>query len=368
MNKVILLLTCLFILLSCNNEVPPPTTRELYDKCNSGVVLIAIEYYYEIRFNNNTSGYFTQIENGEIKDLVFNEEELDTPNLSFGTGFFISENGKIATNRHVVEVQNDTELVKKKLSYKFNILRVEINDRINTISSNIREIRQIMNTNYLSISDYQLASSKIQELENERDELGLYERVLMIEPMKSRFICHKSVGIAYNNTHLSKWSDFKECVIVKQSKEEDIDLAVIQLKNKQTPRDCYVFDFDDHNPNIGKESLLDRFEKNTAKNQKFSIYNPLNINEQVYMIGYNHGMEIATTTDGLKSQITQGFISQESDNYRVLYSIPTLQGSSGSPILDKWGNLVAVNFAQVRNSQSFNYGILTKHLKKLVEE
>ena len=85
------------------------------------------------------------------------------------------------------------------------------------------------------------------------------------------------------------------------------------------------------------------------------------------MIGFNQGTEIGTTEDGLKNQLTQGTVSQTPDNNKVLYSIPTLPGSSGSPIIDEWGNLVAINFAGIENTQSFNYGILSKHLKKLIK-
>ena len=50
-----------------------------------------------------------------------------------------------------------------------------------------------------------------------------------------------------------------------------------------------------------------------------------------------------------------------------MYSIPTLPGSSGSPIIDERGNLVAVNFAGIVNTQSFNYGVLSKHLTKIID-
>ncbi len=57
--------------------------------------------------------------------------------------------------------------------------------------------------------------------------------------------------------------------------------------------------------------------------------------------------------------------SQSPDQERVLYSIPTLPGSSGSPVWDENGDLIAINYAGINNTQSFNYGILSKHLIKL---
>ena len=49
-----------------------------------------------------------------------------------------------------------------------------------------------------------------------------------------------------------------------------------------------------------------------------------------------------------------------------LYSIPTLNGSSGSPILNKDGKVVGVHHAGYALKQGFNSGIYSKWLKKLL--
>jgi hypothetical protein len=82
----------------------------------------------------------------------------------------------------------------------------------------------------------------------------------------------------------------------------------------------------------------------------------------VYMIGFNKGIALASTSDGIKSQFNSGEISQDPDTKRVLYSIPSLHGSSGSPVINKWGELVAINFAKVSEEQSFNFGIPSSFL------
>lgn len=51
-----------------------------------------------------------------------------------------------------------------------------------------------------------------------------------------------------------------------------------------------------------------------------------------------------------------------------MYSIPALPGSSGSPVLNRKGELVAINFSGLNGTQNFNYGIRMKYLKSLMEE
>jgi hypothetical protein len=60
----------------------------------------------------------------------------------------------------------------------------------------------------------------------------------------------------------------------------DIDLAIIQLKNKVTPYNVKHFNINHREENIA-------------------------LNDQVYMIGFNYGYELAKTSIEIKSQLTQ---------------------------------------------------------------
>lgn len=150
------------------------------------------------------------------------------------------------------------------------------------------------------------------------------------------------LGYALNGSYVDKTSDFKECHLVKSSQNDDIDLALIQTNDKKTPAEAgSVIDI----------SAIDN--------------NKLKVGEDVTMIGYNMGPELAVSKNGLMVQKTDGKISQESDGNRILYSIPSLHGSSGSPVFNSQGKLVAINYAGLDITQSFNYGVLAKHLKEL---
>ena len=308
--------------------------------------------------------YFTESTNGDISDLVFKREEaIRNANTNYGTGFFISKDGKLVTNRHVVYPVIDNASILATLKIRFDNAKFMIEEIQNDLTAKISNIENYVNANYsqLDYSSIQALNEKKAQLYNDRSQYSLSFTTFDFDPSKSVIKTQSSfLGIAYENTFVNRESDFKECVILKKSEDNKIDLAEIQLKDKTTPQNIKtIFDFEEHNPNIKNGTAI--------KDEEFDINKPLKIDTKLYMIGFNSGFEVANTTDGLKAQLTQGSVSQESDNNKVLYSIPSLPGSSGSPIIDKWGNLVAINFAKVHNSQNFNYGIPVKHIKKIID-
>ena len=58
----------------------------------------------------------------------------------------------------------------------------------------------------------------------------------------------------------------------------------------------------------------------------------------------------------------------KNEEYRIGYNASTLGGSSGSPVLNKKGQLVAVNNSGLADTQGFNYGVRTKYLKELLDK
>ena len=85
------------------------------------------------------------------------------------------------------------------------------------------------------------------------------------------------------------------------------------------------------------------------------------------MTSFNYGPLLAITESGVNSQFNTGTISQRTDE-KLMYSIPALVGSSGSPVVNKKMELVAINFASLEGTQNFNYGIKVKHLRHLINQ
>lgn len=359
MKKNIISFALFLFFISCNKEIEPEIPEKIFEKYKGSVVLIASQYYYEVYADNDTYYYSPSSE----KKIYTSEEEV-IKNLSYstGTGFIISKNGEIITNNHVVNQKDENyraELVTLYEKAKSNILYEvrSYNDTIEQIKSTYNQYSDQMD--YYEKQDYE---NRYDVAINDRKNLvNLYKLIDNVDfsNSTSKLKIHK-LGIAYNDSHVTEFDDLQECVVIKTSDNDKVDLALIQTKTKAFDKEPnLIFNFNDNNPNV---------VENPEKYKERNIKNPIKINEDVFMIGFNRGFSLAKTKQGIKSQFTSGKISQENDGERILYTIPTLEGSSGSPIVDKWGNLVGVNFAKITNSQSFSFGVPVNEVKKFYEE
>ena len=262
------------------------TSMELEENYGSGVVLILNSSYFSATRADGRQVYFTFNEEEGVSQPYLNLEDVEAQHSS-GTGFFVSSNGEIATNNHVITQSLPDEIINELQKYVSNI------------------------------------------------------------------ICHSSISIAYNNSDLSSDKDLVKCNVVSSDKEHD--LAIIQLESKKTPSAKHIFQVENEDP-IESYSFIESISKDFGNDK----------NEKITMIGFNWGPDVAYTSHGIKAQCTTGSISQLDDDV-IMYSIPTLSGSSGSPVLNQNGELIAINFAKLSSTQSFNYGVKSKYLSDLLK-
>lgn len=371
MKKTILFLFTLLALVSSCERSP----KELFDHTKSGVVLILNKYYYKMVLPNGNAIYFTGVGgDGSLENLTADVSDIrDNRKMLSGTGFFIDHNGTIMTNRHVAQPVIDKDAVKESYNNLVTSIKAYYTERMDELAQAYQNLEMEKSNCYSYdyygmpyedakklqgiISQQEQLEEQFNSLREERDALDDH---VSIDGLKISVVCE--VGIAYNGMQVNTEKDVigkNPCEVTKVSGKEDVDLALIRLKDKTTPDDAYVFDPD------GKASggLVDRVTS------LFSSHNDdiLQIDQQLYMIGYNAGPVLANTKRGIQVQMTSGTVTQQPDGDRLLYSIPTVQGSSGSPVIDSKGRLVAVNFAKLAASDNFNFGIPLNKVKAFLK-
>ena len=385
---VLLLLSSLTMLVGCKNETTKKTPEELFKECASGVVLIYCESYHSITLPTGQTMYMTGLdESGDAANLTTDEELIKRNcNRMFGTGFFIDSKGDIMTNRHVVDVAMDEFEAQEKIVASLRREHQTYIDSMEMARQAYAELEEKKKECYsqdffgnVYVSNQELLQ-KINIVMAKVEERFDGWRYLCdfisanANPRAIKVKTYSKLGIAYNDTHVEDFDDFLKgnpCVVRKISRHENADLAIIQLKKKQTPEHAHVFD-------ISGMVMKEKESKTISDYFKQIIFGEtpmeeteaekLKMDQQLYMIGYNHGIAIAQTKEGIKAQMTSGKITQLPDGERLLYSIPTMQGSSGSPVLDEDGCLRGVNFAKATLNDDFNFGIPMNLIKNFLKE
>lgn len=372
MKKLLLLLFAVITLSGCDNK---KTAEELFKESASGVVVVLNEFYYELKLPNGNSLYFTGLdENGEIEGITGDLDEVKANrNMITGTAFFIDDKGTLMTNRHVASPAIDAVTARRSMINIMKAMKLYFAEAMSSLSYQFDQLEQqksecsyIDYFGYMHVDQEKLAqiNSQQMELRKQYDMLTQSSNEIdsNIDPEGIKITSVCELGIAYNDTYVTTDKDFLDknaCVVARISDKEDVDLALIQLKNKKTPEGAHIFTLkgDSHEGN----ALTRLFTKDGADE-------PLKIDQQLYMIGYNAGLVLANTRQGIKVQMTSGKITQMPDGQRLLYSIPTLQGSSGSPVIDEYGNLIAVNFAKLGTTDNFNFGIPEERIREFLKK
>lgn len=338
-RSCLFLLCCLWIGLSCQNS---KGAEELFAERASGVVLVRSEFYFKVYSELGETFYFSDIErNGKRYDINnLTDEAGDIEKVThFGSGFFISKEGDILTAKNVVfgdiPVLDLQDAVERAISAKINNLDDLLSEAEGAeieLRDNIKELQSKPQSAEVAKQIQQTAQWLRDNLDSQRELMGSIQKMRQgRNKRRIELVC--TVGILYTGADEADLQ-LDECVVRNITLEPNLDLALLQLKSKQTPKDCYIFDPDD-----------------------YVRVDDIRVGQRAYMIGFNEGVELARTGKGLKPQITSGEISRDANVAAVLYTIPTLEGSSGSPVMDEKGRLLAINCAGMPDVEGFNWGV-----------
>ncbi len=329
-----------------------PTLAEM----EKGVVLVSSEIYYTVDFTALTDNaqqygtfYFNYDDNNRrIVDGTFNVKDF-TPGQGWGTGFLISEDGLIATNRHVADPIPPDHIA--------SVVKNFFREQKNTARHKADSVGGILRTiGPLAMMDENFArqASQLKKEEAYWKQLQqLFEAFLETGDFKVHSHCQTSV--AFVGQMINNLSDFTGTILKATGQPggiEENDVAIIQLKkkDKDIPEGAYIFKIPEKEP-LGK---ADGALPNDANARKLTI------------IGYNKGVVLADIKNGIHPQPIPGTLIQNSDKYHIVYDANTLAGSSGSPVIDENGQLVAVNNAGLQDGEAKGFGVRTSWLLELV--
>lgn len=308
----------------------PHTTFE--KKYASGVALLYNRTYYAITFKDLFTCYFSGLDDdNDVVGFTIDEDEVE-PMAGWGTGFFISKDGKLATNCHVAAKTIDAAHARAQIISALASETDEFKSQINDLNEKIATLNVV----YLADNDSR-TENKIKKLKKQREELQLYINVgsrISSAEYTVRMVSRNYA--AFHDTYITGLQDMRACQLIASDPEHD--LAIVQLTDKQTPDKRHVF-------------ALDKTDRITVE-------------EPLYVIGYNSGPALANTSVGIKAQLTEGKMGQDrGDDF--MHTITTAPGSSGSPILNKLGKVVGINYAHLSAASDFKFGVKVKFLAEL---
>lgn len=280
------------------------TAEKIYSYYDKSVALIYQSYYFEVSINGESIGQYVFDSDDDIVDL----SETGSLMGSFGTGFFVSSDGKIMTNRHVMNPYMTEQAHIQKLKSSMRMM-----------------FEQYAMT---------LQAKKPAQAAAYRDAANNIEVSIEIY----------STGIAVNDTYVTSFNDFAPCSILGDTGSDEIDLGLIQLNSKHLPEGSNYVDISKIDTEITEGKAL-------------------------FTIGFPRALIIGTTSQGVEAQKQAGQISQNRGSIEFGHNLNIDHGSSGSPIFSEKGLLIGVVNAGFLNSAgNFNIGIQSKYAVELLNK
>lgn len=318
------------------------------DDMKSGVVMVLTESYYYVDFGldditiggNPCVAYFTFNDDNEL--VITFDPTQKPPTAAYGTGFLISEDGHIATNKHVADPNLHQESVEQKLREYFQNKKELYQERADEINDSLR----LRGSNNRMRAELKRCQQQIRNLDR-----ILNTGIFKVQKETNLYVAFTGTNIDPDFNRLDGFIACNHLISGDAGDQVDAnDVAIMQLinKGKEVPEGAFIF----------KVPEKDILGKKMPENRK------------VIVIGYNKGTKYQNLEkqDDIQPQQQPGELNNLSEKYRIGYNAAVKGGSSGAPVVNADGVLVAVNNSGKYDSENFNFGIRTKYLREIMDQ
>lgn len=286
---------------------------------------------------------------GHISEWAVSMAENDINPITYsGTAFFIDREGRMGTNRHIAVPWEYMDNLNGKGT------TMAIQGAMEVFRNRMMPVAQITNMDELQ---HLALSSQLGELLFtllSKGYCSLNEIRGYINNFRSNKIKitghHAFIAVGYPNRNYNSTDEFERCTVIKETGDDNIDVAILQLNTHKTPDDIkYIYDI--------KEA---RTDVSTLKPQK----------EDLFTIGYPAGLTLGLDNKdgGLKATVHKISLSKDPGHYNFQFQGEELGGASGSPIIDSKGKLVGVLWGGFAAGSTFGEACEIKYLKRLYDD
>lgn len=313
------------------------TDQQLYARYNNSVVMLKGIYHFELtigdldldKFNREIALVKLLTDNDNLfsmsqkwlyagsryiplgdlskKEMLAALDDItDDKGMYSGTGFFISKDGIIATNLHIVKPWLDGELDKE--------LEKEIQKRF---AYDVEYLNKYINVGY---SAY-ISQVKVK---------GVLDYIALVPQ-----------GEIFDKENI------RECRAYAAGDDLKKDVALIKMVSTTMPQK-YTW--------VNVQDSMDLSEK------------ALEVNSHVVTFGFphSHSLQKDVENKGIFAFSHPGEISREPDDFGFYFTSNSAAGASGSPIFNKYGMLIGVLSAGYEK-ENITFGIKAKYVKELLD-
>ena len=311
------------------------------------VVYVGAQYHYIAEFEDNP---MPDSWNGKFEDIAAQQPYS-------ATAFFLDRKGYMGTNRHVAvpweyRSAEEDNRVREQVEYRIELIYrackyYQNGDKRLLESSKGRDFSERRMEEFAQTDLFKSIIKHIQGYPNWLGELNkVIDRMHRSRYSITGAIDYIMVGYAGRNyTHLD---EFQRCDVVADSKDKEIDVALLQLNDKKTP-----------------EEVTQVFSPSNFNTERL-----VPLKDKLFTIGYPAGLSWALDkrAKSLEPSIKETKCSKEPSKYDFELQEQSVGGSSGSPIFNEAGQLVGILWGGTSIAGGFTKAMHSKYLKKIYDE